>query len=174
MLNVLITTINYSVIHVLTSSAVVPVEASTGAVTLILVCTKSHTHACILTGVITTRIHCKWEEILLAHDLNDWWKVKTQQKRNLKKHLNSSVTYSSTESSETNNEMTQSARTNCNHHNLHSTNNDKDMHATISLSLLPVLDWLPAASYRLQKLNKIRRRSAFSSHERPLILGCES
>lgn len=52
-------TVNYFTINVLTKSTVVPVEAGAGAVTLILVCTKSHTHACILTGVVTTGIHCK-------------------------------------------------------------------------------------------------------------------
>lgn len=68
MLNVLIRTNNYALIYVLTNSAVVPVEASAGAVTLILVRTKSYTHACILTGVITAGIHCKWEEMHLGHD----------------------------------------------------------------------------------------------------------
>lgn len=47
--------------NVRTDSAVLSIEASASAVTLILVCTKSHTHACILTGVITAGIHCKWE-----------------------------------------------------------------------------------------------------------------
>lgn len=47
------------VINVRTNTAVVSIEAGPSAVTLILVCSKSHTHACILTGVITARIHCK-------------------------------------------------------------------------------------------------------------------
>lgn len=45
--------------NVRTDSAVVSIEAGASAVTLILVCTKCHTHACILTGVITAGIHCK-------------------------------------------------------------------------------------------------------------------
>lgn len=59
MLNVLLKTIKYVAIYVLTDGAVVSVEAGGGAVTLILICAEPHTHACILTGVITAGIHCK-------------------------------------------------------------------------------------------------------------------
>lgn len=51
--------LNINVNNVRTNSAVVSVEAGASAVTLILVCTKSYTHASILTGVITAGVHCK-------------------------------------------------------------------------------------------------------------------
>lgn len=43
----------------LTNSAVFSIVASASAVTLVAVCTKSHTHSWVLARVVTTGIHCK-------------------------------------------------------------------------------------------------------------------
>lgn len=51
--------VEWQVLASLTNSAVFSIEASASAVTLVAVCTKSHTHSRLLTWVVTTGIHCR-------------------------------------------------------------------------------------------------------------------
>lgn len=49
-------------VAVLTNSAVVPIETSSSAVTMVAIRTKPHTYPWVLARVVATGIHCKQEQ----------------------------------------------------------------------------------------------------------------
>lgn len=57
--------VQWRVCLVLTTGAVLSVEAGASAVTFVVVRSKPHTHSGVLTRVVATRIHCKEEDRII-------------------------------------------------------------------------------------------------------------